>query len=209
MKACSPISGLLLLVTGLAWGQQSMTLGQFNKLVATPGDTNGLRPELAAFPFWKTARCTNFYRFQDGRELREECGATTKTIGGKYVVYSMDSQYYKEPIRAIIEYDDSASAIKSWGIITNSVAVTTVVCDPQKKITASTGTHGEFTEISVGTYSETEASDRVWVYKGGVLFVTRETKSWPVKAEPGGAANRSQPIRSETNRTSAAAGSGR
>jgi ankyrin repeat protein len=37
----------------------------------------------------------------------------------------------------------------------------------------------------------------------------RILETWPKKAEPDGAANRSQPVSSETNRTSAAAGSGR
>jgi hypothetical protein len=44
----------------------------------------------------------------------------------------------------------------------------------------------------------------------GYIFYTRETVGLlPKQAEPDGPANRSQPIRSETNRTSSAAGSGR
>ncbi|HZR21848.1 MAG TPA: hypothetical protein VFE51_31485, partial [Verrucomicrobiae bacterium] len=84
----------------------------------------------------------------------------------------MDSQYAKEPMRAVIVYDEKASAIKSWGISGGSLAVSTIVLYPGKRLTASSGAHGEFIEISVGTYSETESFSRVSVYKNGVLSLT-------------------------------------
>jgi len=43
---------------------------------------------------------------------------------------------------------------------------------------------------------------------GGLLAAVAPRKQAPQKAQPDGAANRSQPVRSETSRTSAAAGSG-
>jgi hypothetical protein len=208
MKTTLPICCSVLLIAGVAWGQDPMTLEQFNTLVATLGDTNALRAELAPLPVWKVAKSSSVFKLPDGRVFKEESVATTKTIGGKYVVCSMDSQYIKEPMRAVIVYDEKASAIKSWGIAGGSLVVSTVVLDAEKRITASSGTHGEFMEISVGTYSDTEAFMRVSVYKNGVLSLTREVRSWPMKAEDG-AANGSQPVRSETNSTSGAAGSGR
>ena len=209
MKTTLSICCSALLIAGVAWGQDSMTLEQFNTLVATPGDTNALRAELASLPFWKVAKCSTAFKLPDGQVFKEESVATTKTIGGKYVVCSMDSQYIKEPMRAVIAYDEKASAIKSLGITGGSLAVSTVVLDPEQRITASSGTHGEFMQISVGTYSDTEAFSRVSVYKNGVLSLTREVWSWPMKAEPDGAANGSQPFSSVTNRTSSAAASRR
>jgi len=100
----------------------------------------------------------------------------------------MDSQYLKEPLRAVIAYDEKASAIKSWGIAGGSLAVSTIVLDTEKRLTASSGAHGEYMEISVGTYSETESFSRVSVYKDGVLSLTRDVSYWPMKAEPSGAA---------------------
>jgi hypothetical protein len=208
MKTTLPICCSVLLIAGVAWGQDSMTLEQFNTLVATPGDTNALRAELAPLPVWKVAKSSSVFKLPDGRVFKEESVATTKSIGGKYVVCSMDSQYIKEPMRAVIVYDEKASAIKSWGIAGGSLVVSTVVLDAEKRITASSGTHGEFMEISVGTYSDTEAFMRVSVYKNGVLSLTREVRSWPMRAEDS-AANGNQPVRSETNSTSGAAGSGR
>src|ERR1035441_5502391 len=58
MKTTLPICCSALLIAGVAWGQDSMTLEQFNALVATPGDTNALRAELASLPFWKVAKCS-------------------------------------------------------------------------------------------------------------------------------------------------------
>jgi hypothetical protein len=176
------------LIASVAWGQDSMTLEQFNSLVVATGDTNALRAELASLPFWKVAKCSTSFKLPDGRVFTEESVATTKTIGGKYIVCSMDSQFLKEPQRAVIAYDEKASAIKSWGIAGGSLAVSTVVLDPEKKLTASSGTHGEFMEISVGTYSQTESFSRVLVYKNGVLSLTRDARYWPIKAEPAGGA---------------------
>jgi hypothetical protein len=184
MKTTLPICCSVFLIASVAWGKDSMTLEQFNSLVVAPGDTNALRAELASLPFWKVAKCSTSFKLPDGRVFTEESVATTKTIGGKYIVCSMDSQFLKEPQRAVIAYDEKASAIKSWGIADGSLAVSTVVLDPEKKLTASSGTHGEFMEISVGTYSQTESFSRVLVYKNGVLSLTRDARYWPIKAEP-------------------------
>src|ERR1017187_10674324 len=153
MKPTLPICCSVFLIAGVTWGQDSMTLEQFNTLVAVPGDTNALRAELASLPFWKIAKCSTSFKFPDGRVFIEESVATTKTIGGKYIVCSMDSQFLKEPLCAVIAYDERASAIKSWGITGGSLAVSTIVLYPEKRRTASSGAHGEFMEISVGTYS--------------------------------------------------------
>jgi hypothetical protein len=209
MKTTLPICCSVFIIAGVAWGQDSMTLEQFNTLVAAPGDTNALRAELASLPFWKVAKCSTAFKLPDGRVFTEESVATTKTVGGKYIVCSMDSQYLKEPLRAVIAYDEKASAIKSWGTAGGSLAVGTIVFDPERRSSAFSGTHGDVMQISVGTYSDTEAFSRMLVYKNGVLSLTREVRLWPVKAEPDGAANGSQPIRSQTNGTSPAAGSRR
>jgi hypothetical protein len=163
-----------------------MTLEQFNSLVVAPGDTNALRAELASLPFWKVAKCSTTFKLPDGRVFTEESVATTKTIGGKYIVCSMDSKFLKEPQRAVISYDERASAIKSWGITDGNLVVSTIVLYPEKKLTASSGAHGEFMEISVGTYSQTESFSRLSVYKNGVLSLTRDARYWPIKAEPAG-----------------------
>jgi len=110
---------------------------------------------------------------------------------------------------AVIGYDEKASAIKSWGIADGSLAVGTIVFDPERRTTAFCGIHGDVMQISVGTYLDTEAFTRMSVYKNGVLSLTREARLRPIKAEPDRASNESPSILSETNRIPSATGSGR
>ena len=207
MKTTLLLRCSVLLLAGIARGEDSMTLEKFNTLVATPGDTNALRPELSSFPLWTAARCTTVIKLPDGQVFTEESVATAKTIGGKYIVCSMGSQFSKEPLQSVIGYDEQASALKSWGIAGSSLAVGTIVLDPQRRITAFSGTHGDVMQISVGTYSDTNSFSRTLVYKNGVLSLTRHVSLWPMRAEPHHPADASQP--SSSVRESSAAGSHR
>jgi hypothetical protein len=205
---------LILFVAGNVWSQEEMTPRRFKELVAMAGDTNALRPELASLPFWRAAKCSITMRYQDGKVFRETCTQNAKTIAGKYIVFSMDSQYYKQTTYAIVGYDEKASALRLWGLIGDTLTEATMIFDPETKISASTSRYGDgFMEISAGTCSDTEMTDHAVVYKDGALFMTRDAKTRPIgevpKVEPGGAANGSQPIRSKTNSTSSAAGSRR
>ena len=197
---------LAFLVTGVAWSQEAMTPELFNKLVATPGDTNSLRPELASLPFWRDAKCSVTLKYQDGKVFKEECIQSAKTIGGRYIVFSTDSQYYKQTMHAVAGYDEKASAIRQWGLFGNTLTESTMIFDSEKKTSASTSTYaGGFMEISVGSCSDKEMSDRALVYKDGVLFMTREVKTWPIaaakKVESDGVESGSQ-----TNSTPSSAG---
>lgn len=187
----------LVLVAALsAWSAEEMTPKRFRELVATPGDTNALRPELALLPFWRNAKCSVTMKYQDGKVFKEECIQTAKTIGGRYIVFSMDSQYYKQTMYGIAGYDEKASAVRQWGLFGDTLTQATMIFDPVKKLSASTSRYGGgFEEISVGSSSDTEMSDHTLVYKDGVLFMTRDATT--------------RPIRGETNSVSAPAGSGR
>lgn len=190
-----------------------MTPTRFKELVARVGDTNALRPELAALPFWRESRCTITLKYQDGRVFKEDCIQTAKTIAGKYIVFSMNSRYYKQTMHAIAGYDEKASAIRQWGLFGDTLTETTMIFDPEARVSASTSRYGDgFMEISAGSCSDTEMTDHAVVYKDGVLFMTRDAKTRPIvttrKLEDG-AGNGNQPFNSETNTTSSAAGSRR
>ncbi len=204
---------LIVFIAGSAWSQDEMTPKRFRELVATRGDTNALRPELASLPVWRAAKCSITMKYQDGRVFRESCTQKAKTIAGKYIVFSMDSHYYKQPMYAIAGYDEKASAVRQWGLFGDILTEATMIFDPEKKVSASTSRYGDgFMEISAGTYSDTEMSDHTVVYKDGALFMIRDAKTRPIagipKVESGRPANRSQPVGSETNRMPTAAGSG-
>ncbi len=205
---------LVLLTAGSTWSAEEMTPKRFKELVATVGDTNALRPELASLPFWRKAKCSITMKYQDGKVFKEECLQTAKTIGGRYIVFSMESDYYKETMHAIAGYDEKASAIRQWGLFGDVLTEATVIFDPEKKLSASTSRYGDgFEEISVGSSSDAEMSDHTLVYKRGVLFMTRDAKTQPIRAEkrvePDRATNESLPVRSDANPTSTAASSGR
>jgi len=102
---------------------------QFKKLVADPGDTNILRPELASLPFWRDAKCSVTLKYQDGKVFKEECAQTAKTVGGRYIVFSTDSQYYKQTMHAIVGYDEKALAIKQWGLFGDTLTEETMIFD--------------------------------------------------------------------------------
>jgi hypothetical protein len=172
---------LAFLLTPIGWSQETMTAERFRKIVATPGDTNVLRPELASLPFWRSAKSSIGLKYQDGRVFKEECLSTAKTVEGRYIVYSLDSQYYKQTMYAIAGYDERASAIRQWGLFGDTVIEATVVFDPDKKISAWTSSYGEgFMEISVMSYSDQESTDHALVYKDGALYMTRDAKTRPI-----------------------------
>jgi hypothetical protein len=175
---------LLFLLSGLARGEESLSLSQFKKIVATPGDTKPLRPELAALPFWRNAICSVTLTYEEGRLIKEDCLQTAKTVGGKYIVITTESQLHKEPSHCIVGYDQRASAIKQWGLYKDTVTEATMIFDTEKKLTASTSSYGGgFMEISISSASENEMSVHGRVFKNGVLFLTREVKTRPLKTE--------------------------
>jgi hypothetical protein len=162
--------------------QDDMTPERFKALVAAPDDTNQLRAELASLPFWKTGKCSVAMKFQDGKTFTEDSVETAKTINGKYVIFSMNSKFYKQMIYSIAEYDEQASAIRIWGLYGDKLTHATVVLDPEKKISATSAIYGDFAEISVGSSSPDELSDHTLVYKNGILFMTRDIKIHPLAA---------------------------
>jgi hypothetical protein len=183
MNTIVPVS-LALLVIGTALCKEPMTPEQFRRLAATEGDSVPLRAELRPLPVWKASQCSITMSYQDGKVVKEECAQSSKTIQGQYIVFTVDSKVYKRPMSAIVGYDETASAIRTWALFGNTLIQSTMVFDPEKKISASTSTYPEgFMEISVGSHTEKESSERCLVYKNGVLFMTREMKSWPI-AEP-------------------------
>jgi hypothetical protein len=135
-------------------------------------------------PFWRNAICSVTLTYEEGRLVKEDCLQTAKTVGGKYIVITTESQLHKEPLHCIVGYDQRASAIKQWGLYKDAVTEATMIFDPEKKLTASTSTYGGgFMEISISSASDNEMSVHGRVYKNGVLFLTREVKTRPLKTE--------------------------
>ena len=165
------------LVINIVSAQEAMTPERFKQLIAAPGDTNALRPELASLPFWKTSKCSMTMKWQNGKIFKEDCLQTAKTVEGKFIVFGLDSKFYNQTNYAIAEYDGRASAIRLWGLYGDTLIFSTMVFDRERKISAATSSYADFMEISVGSSSTNEMSDHTLVYKDGVLFMTRDFTS--------------------------------
>jgi len=164
-----------LLATGNAFGEEAMTVKRFKELVASPGDQQALRPELAAMPFWKKTITKLSTKYKDGKVFEEECAGTSKTVEGNYAVMSIDSKLYKQTMYTIVGYDEKALAVRQWGLFGDVLTQATVVFDPVNKVSASVGRYdGGFEEISAFAFSEKQISGRTVVSKDGAHFLTRE-----------------------------------
>lgn len=179
--------GLVLVgLLSAARGQEVMTAARFREIAATPGDKVPLLPKLAAIPLWTNAEATVVMNYATGKVVQEELSPQARTVGGKYVVYSFESKFYHKPVNCILTYDETASALKNFGLYADGQADDVVVegtwvYDYDRKVYAGTSTYGNgFQEITVGSYSATESSDKVMVYRNGVLFMTRYVKTHPV-----------------------------
>ena len=120
--------------------------------------------------------------YASGKVFSEEMSQTAKTVGGKHIVFTAESKYYQQTMNCLLTYDENAAALKTYGLYGETVTEGTVVYDAAKKIYAITSSYGDgFLEVTVGSYSDKESSDRTLVYKHGVLFVTRNVECRPAK----------------------------
>ena len=168
--------------------QETMTPARFHEIVGLPGDAVPLAPQLAAVPFWTNATISNVMTYASGKMFREELTQTARTVGGKYVVFTVQSKFYNQPMNSILAYDEKASALKVYGLYGDGhagdiVMEGTAIYDYAKKTYTITSSYGDgFKETTTGSYTDKEDSAKTVMYKGGVLFMTREVKTRPLVA---------------------------
>jgi hypothetical protein len=165
--------------------QEPMTPARFLEIASTPGDAVPLIAPLAAVPFWTNGVVTNVMTYASGKVFEEVMNGTAHTIGGKYVVFTAFSQFYKQPMQAILGYDAKASVLKTYGLYgnghgSNIVTEATVVYDFGKKTYTITSSYGDFKETTTGSYTDTEDVAKTVVFKNGTRFMTREVVTRPV-----------------------------
>jgi hypothetical protein len=166
----------------LGLGQEQMTAARFREIVSAPGDSIPLIAKLSETgPLWTNAAVSITLKFESGKTFEEKAVETVRTVKGKYIVTTVDSKFYNQPMQSIMTYDEQASAYKVWGLFGETVTEGRVVYDLSKKLTAMTCAYGDgFTELGVGSYSSTQSSSRTSIFKNGVLFCTREASTTPV-----------------------------
>ena len=162
------------------------TPAEFQKIANMPGDNVPLLPELtAAGPLWAKSEVLVSCNFADGRSTKEQLPVTTKTVGGRYIVYSFPSEIYGRQMNTIATFDEKEKTIKTWSCYGDVVVEGTEISDSAKRIYSGFSQYssegGQFIEICVGSYSESEVSDHTVVLKDGKFFMTRDTKTTPRK----------------------------
>ncbi len=167
--------------TAEAPDRERLSVDDFTKIASSRGDDTPLLPQLAkAGPHRTNATVTVAMKYQDGRDFNEQIMTTSKSVKGKYIVTTGESQYYHQKMTVISTFDEKASAYRNWALIGNVVTEQTTVYDFDKKIYATSSSYGDgFVEVGVGSYSDAAESSKTLVYKDGILFMTREVKVIP------------------------------
>ena|ERR1043165_2708561 len=171
----------VVLLTARAFAEEPMTVERFREIAATPGDHVPLNDKLSVTPVWTNSLISLSLKYNDGKEFQETLTATTKTVAGKYIISSVQSKFYQHPIDSIMTYDETARRYKVWGLAEGKVIEGTMIFDLDKKTYATQAAYGDgFTELGLGSFSDTETFSRTFVYKNGALVNTREMKATPV-----------------------------
>lgn len=163
-------------------GQEKMTPARFREIVSSPGDSLPLDPKLAAAgPLWTNATVSFSLNYESGKTFQAIASASSKTLGGKYVVTTVYAPSFKQPVDTIMTYDKAVSAYRVWAVQGEAVLEGRIVYDIEKKLYAMNSAYGDgITELGVGSYTATESTSRTWMFTNGVLFCTRESKTTPV-----------------------------
>ena len=178
----------LLSTNAASLSRETMTPARFREIVGTPGDAVTLMPQLAAVPFWTNAVASNVITYASGKVFREELTQTARAVRGEYVVFTVQSKFYNQPMNSILAYDEKASALKVYGLYGNGpggdiVTEGMAVYDYARKTYTITSSYGDgFKETTTGSYTDTEDSAKTVVYKDGALLMTREVKTRPIVA---------------------------
>jgi hypothetical protein len=174
---------ILVIMPVAVFGQEQMTSARFHEIVSTPGDSTPLNPKLAAAigVLFTNATVKITVKYPDGKAVKFDVAETAKTVAGKYIVTTVRSQSNNEQtIDSIMTFDDKASVYKGWATYGDKIIGGVSVYDFDKKIVSTFVDYGDgSSELTVGSYTGSESSDRTVILKNGVLFCTRESKTTP------------------------------
>jgi hypothetical protein len=168
---------------GSVFSNEPMTPELFRQIVAKPGDHVLLIPELSDVPIWTNADVHVVMKYASGRTFTEKVMQTTHTVDGKYIIYTINSDFYHQTMSSIMAFDEKASTLKVYGLYSDShggdaITESAVVYDYAKKTYTGTSSYGDgFKEITTGSYNSTNDFSHTLVYKNGALFMTREVSA--------------------------------
>ena len=165
--------------------QGPMTPERFREIAALPGDLAPLGPQLSSVPFWTNAVVSVVMKYASGRTSTEKVTQTAHTVSGKYIVYSINSEFYHRTINSIMAFDQKASALKVYGLYDDghggdALTEAVVTYDFEIKAYSATSTYGDgFKEVTTGSYTSFSDFSRTVVFKNGAMFMVREVTAMP------------------------------
>lgn len=171
---------------GSTSSQETITPERFREIIAAPGDNVPLDPKLASVPFWTHASMSNVMTYASGKVLVDHMALTSRSVGGKYIVFTIYSELYHQTINTIVAYDDKASALKNYALYNSGqggdmIIEGTIIYDYAKKTYTIFSSYGDgFKEITNGSYTSKEDVARTAIYKNDVLVLNREVTTRPV-----------------------------
>ena len=162
-----------------------MTPARFREIVSASGDTVSLMPELGRVPYSTNAVVSNVMTYASGKIFREGMAQTAHTVAGKHIVFTVESKFYHQTMRAIATYDAKAAVLKSYGLYSDQngrdvVTEATVIYNYTNKTYTMASSYGDFKETTTGTHTDTEETSKTVTYKNGELFMTREVQTHPL-----------------------------
>jgi len=181
IAACSL---LLLLAVGGCSKKAAVTPERFQELVDTPGDNVPLSHRVdIGVPLWTNAEINLVLNYASGRVVTEKMQGTAKTIAGKYIVHTVQSELHHQPMHSIFTYDEKSGEFKEYGLFSNKVTEATLTFDTKAKTFAAKASFGTgFTETSTGSYSDVGESSHTVVRLNGEYFMTRDETTRPVSS---------------------------
>ena len=184
MKQFQPVIYCLLLLLTLAVPGcgQKMTPTRFQQLVDSPGDDVPLSPLITnGAPHWGTSMTTFVLKFPSGQVLSEDLLTTTKTIGGKYIVYDAYSKIQNQQMRSVLACDEKAGTLKVYSLSGDVLIHSDINYDAKAKTYSVKTAYGDgFTEETTGWYSDQIECSHTVVSQHGVLVMNRDATNRPV-----------------------------
>jgi hypothetical protein len=173
---------LLSLTFAVVCSGQEMTPERFRELVDRPGDNVPLSPIITnGAPRWSVSMTTFALKYPSGQVLSEDLLTTTKTIGGKYIVYDSYSKIQNRELRSVLECDEKAGTLKIYSLYGDALIHSDVTYDARAKTYTVKLAYGDgFTEEATGWYSDKIDCSHTVVKQRGVLIMNRDATNRPV-----------------------------
>jgi hypothetical protein len=120
-------------------------------------------------------------KYPSGKVLAEDLLTTTKTIGGKYIVYDSFSKIQNQELHSVLACDEKAGTLKVYSLSGDVLIHSDVSYDASKKTYTVKSAYGDgITEETSGWYSDTIQCSHTVVSQHGELIMNRDATNRPV-----------------------------